>query len=57
MGMGGQRHTLGKYLVPIVKEAGWIPELFWTGAENVAPEGIRPPDRPPRSESLYRLCL
>jgi hypothetical protein len=27
----------------------------WTGAENLAPTGIRSPDRPARSESLYRL--
>ena len=25
------------------------------GAENLAPSGIRSPDRPARSESLYRL--
>jgi hypothetical protein len=27
----------------------------WTGAENLAPIGIRSPDRPARSQSLYRL--
>jgi hypothetical protein len=27
----------------------------WTGAENLASTGIRSPDRPVRSESLYRL--
>jgi hypothetical protein len=27
----------------------------WTGAENLAPTGIQSPDRPARSESLYRL--
>jgi hypothetical protein len=27
----------------------------WTGAENFAPTGIRSPDRPARSQSLYRL--
>jgi hypothetical protein len=27
----------------------------WTVAENIAPTGIRSPDRPARSESLYRL--
>ena len=31
------------------------PGLVWTGAENLAPTGIRSPDRPARSESLYRL--
>jgi len=29
--------------------------LAWTGAENLAPIGIRSPDRPARSEWLYRL--
>jgi hypothetical protein len=41
--------------VPIVQEAGWPPGLVWTGAENLAPTGIRSPDHPARSESLYRL--
>jgi hypothetical protein len=39
----------------IVYEDGWIPGPVWTGAENLAPTGIRSPDRPARSESLYRL--
>ena len=37
------------------KEAGWASEPVWTGAENLAPTGIRSPERPARSESLYRL--
>jgi hypothetical protein len=41
--------------VPIVQEAGWAPGPVWTGAENLAPTGIRSPDRPARSQSLYRL--
>jgi hypothetical protein len=41
--------------VRIVQKAGWVPEPVWTGAENLAPTGIRSPDRPARSESLYRL--
>ena len=45
----------GKDLVPIVQEAGWAPGPVWTGAENLAPTGIRTPDRPARSQSLYRL--
>ena len=49
------RFTPGKDPVPIVKEAGWTPEPVWTGVENLAPTGIRSPDRPARSESLYRL--
>ena len=41
--------------VPIVQEVGWAPGPVWTGAENLAPTGIRSPDRPARSQSLYRL--
>jgi hypothetical protein len=60
MGVGGQyqrpgRFTPGKNPVPIVQEAGWAPGPVWTGAENLASTGIRSPDRPARSESLYRL--
>ena len=32
--------------VPIVQETGWAPGPVWTGAENLAPTGIRSPDRP-----------
>jgi len=45
----------GKDPVPIVQEAGWAPGPVWTGAENLALAGIRSPDRPARSQSLYRL--
>jgi hypothetical protein len=41
--------------VPIVSEVGWDPGTVWTGEENIAPTGIRSPDRPARIESLYRL--
>jgi hypothetical protein len=37
--------THGKDPVPIVQEAGWAPGPVWTCAENVAPTGIRSPDR------------
>ena len=48
--------TPGKDPVPIVQEAGWDPGPVWTGAENLAPPtGILSPDRPDRSQSLYRL--
>ena len=47
--------TPGKDRVPIVQEAGWAPGPVWTGAENLAPTGIRSPDGPSRSQSLYRL--
>ena len=49
------RFTPGKDPVPIVYETGRAPGPVWTGAENLAPTGIRSPDRPARSESLYRL--
>ena len=39
--------------VPIVEEAGWAPGPVWTGAENLAPTGIRFLDRPARSQLLY----
>jgi len=41
--------------VPIVFETLWAPGPVWMGAKNLAPTGIRSPDRPCRSESLYRL--
>jgi len=35
---------------------GWLgPRAGLVGAENLAPAGIRSPDRPARSQSLYRL--
>ena len=44
----------GKDPVHIVQEAGWASGPVWTGAENLVPTGIRSPDRPARSQSLYR---
>jgi len=49
------RFTPVKDPVPIVQKAGWAPVPVWMGAENLVPTGIRSPDRPARSESLYRL--
>ena len=49
------RFTPGKDPVPIVQKTAWAPGTFCTGAENPAPTGIRSPDRPACSESLYRL--
>jgi hypothetical protein len=59
-GVRGQRHAPAalypvKDPVPIVQETGWAPGPVWTGAENLAPTGIRSPDRPARSQSLYQL--
>jgi hypothetical protein len=51
-----QLFTTGKDPVPIVQEAGWASRPVWTGAENLAPTGIRSPDRPARSQLLYWLC-
>ena len=47
--------TPGKDPVSIVQEVGWAPGPVWTGAENLAPTEIRSPDRPARSQLLYRL--
>jgi hypothetical protein len=41
--------------VPIVQEAGWAPGPVWTGTASLALTDIRSPDRPARSESIYRL--
>jgi hypothetical protein len=55
MGVDGQRHAPAALYpredpVPIVQEAGWAPGPVWTGAENLAHTGFRPPDRPARTE-------
>ena len=47
----------GKDPVPIVQEAGWAPGPVWTGAENLAPTGIRSPDRPARSSVAIPIEL
>jgi hypothetical protein len=39
--------------VPTVQEAEWAPGPVWTGAENLAPTGIRSLDRPARSQSPH----
>ena len=59
-GVRGQRHAPaalypGKDPVLIVQVAGWAPGPVWTGAENLTPTGILSPDRPARSQPLYRL--
>jgi hypothetical protein len=43
----GQHHAPaafppGKDPVPIVQEAGWVPEPVWIGAGNLAPPGFDP---------------
>ena len=46
VGLSGQLHARQLYLrerksIPIVQETGWATELVRTGAENLAPTGIR----------------
>ena len=60
MGMGGQRHALAvlpprKRPVSLLQEPEWASGPICLGAENLAPTGIRSPDLPVSSESLYRL--
>jgi hypothetical protein len=58
MGVGGQRQA------PVALAPGktqytlyrGLDGPVWTCAENLAHTGILSPDRPARSESLYRLC-
>jgi hypothetical protein len=38
------QETPGKDPVPIVQQAGWALGPVWTGAENLAPTGIRSPE-------------
>jgi len=59
-GVGGHHHapaafTPRKDPIPIVQEAGWAPGLVWIGVENLAPTGIRCPDLPACSKSLYQV--
>ena len=58
--MGGQRHAQaalapGKTRYPLYKRLGGSRGRSGRVGENLAPTGIRSPDRPARSESLYRL--
>ena len=61
MGVGGQHQAQavlppGKsHTILIVQEAEWTPGQVWKSAENLSPTGIRSPDLPPRSKSLYPL--
>ena len=48
-------YTQEKVPVSVVQEAGWTPGPVSTRAENLFSTGILTPDRPVRSESLYRL--
>ena len=46
--------TPWKEPVPILQEAGWAPGPVWTGGKS-RPHRDSIPDRPARSQSLYRL--
>ena len=46
--------TPRKDRVPILEEAGWAPGPVWTGGKS-RPHQDSIPDRPARSQSLYRL--
>jgi len=46
--------TPGKDPVPIVQEVGWAPGPVWTGGIS-RPHRDSIPNRPARSQSLYRL--
>jgi len=46
--------TPGKDPVPILQEAGWAPGPVWKGGKS-RPHRDAIPDRPARSQSLYRL--
>ena len=50
----GPHFTPGKDPVPIVQEAGWAPGPVWTGGKS-RPHRDSIPNRPSRSQSLYRL--
>jgi len=46
--------TSGKDPVPILQEAGWAPGPVWMGGKS-RPHRDSIPDRPARSQSVYRL--
>ena len=57
--VSGQQHAPtalypGKDPVPILQEAGWAPGPVWTGGKS-RPQRDSIPDRPARSQSLYRM--
>jgi hypothetical protein len=59
MGLCGQRHAPAALTLEIpvpVVEGGWVaPRAGLDGYGKSRPTGIRSPERPTRSQSLYRL--
>jgi hypothetical protein len=53
-GVGGQLCTRLFYSPRKSPVTQWALRTVWTGAENIAPNGILTPDCPDRSASLYR---
>ena len=58
MGLRGQRHVPAA-LYPRERPGthctgDWAPGPVWTGAENLAPIGIRSPDRPALSQLEFK---
>jgi len=41
----------------ILQENQWAAGQVWAGVENLAPTGVRSPDRPARSELLYQISF
>jgi len=50
----GRTLSPGKDPIPILQEAGWAPGPVWTGGKS-RPHWDSIPDRPARTQSLYRL--
>ena len=60
MGLGGQRHTQaalppGKSRYPLCRRMGGSQSRSGRLRKDLAHTGIRSPDSPARSESLYRM--
>ena len=60
MGAGDQRRAPDArpdetYPVSMLQEAEWAPAPVWTDSKHLFSTGIRSPDRPSRSKSLYWL--
>ena len=51
----GRSLTPEKTRYPLYRSLGGPQGPVWTDAENLTATGIRSPDRPARSQSLYRL--